>query len=316
VTFDEEGICSLCRHSLTRSEMNALKKRYRDKFKALIKEHAGAKAYDILMCYSGGKDSTYTLHLLKDIYRLKVLAFTFDNGFVPERTYVNIRNVVEKLDVDHMIFKPRFEVLRKIFKRAMGECMYSPKALERASDICTSCMGLVKYISLKIAIEKEIPFIGFGWSPGQAPVTSSVLKIDPVMIRSMENALKGPIGSLLGDEVRPYFLEERHYAKATNFPYFIHPLGFSGYSEKNILRRIGKFGWRKPYGVDFNATNCLLNSFADEVHIKRYGLHPYILEIAAFVRDGYMTRKEGLNHLPMRKNRRIVDMVRRKLGVK
>jgi tRNA(Ile)-lysidine synthase TilS/MesJ len=315
VTFDDKGVCSLCRNRIPKGELKRLGKEYEGRFRALIKKHAGRGVYDILMCYSGGKDSTYTLHLLKDVYKLKILAFTFDNGFVPERTYINIKNVVEKLDVDHIFFKPRFGFLKKIFNAAARRRMFSPKALERASGICTACMGIVKYASLKLAIEKEIPLIGFGWSPGQAPVTSSVMKIDPAMIKSMERALKGPMAEAVGGEVEPYFLEERHYSKPGNFPYFVHPLGFSGYDEKKILKKIEAFGWKKPYGIDLNATNCLLNSFADEVHIAKYGLHPYILEIAAFVRDGYMTREEGLRHLPVKKNRKVVNMVKRKLGV-
>lgn len=35
------------------------------------------------MAYSGGKDSTYTLMVLVRHYRLRVLALTFDSGFMP-----------------------------------------------------------------------------------------------------------------------------------------------------------------------------------------------------------------------------------------
>lgn len=315
VRFDDEGVCNLCRDGESRSGKRALKTEFKKKFIELSRSVKGTGPYDILMCYSGGKDSTYTLHLLKDIYKLKILAVTFDNGFIPDRAYLNIRNVVEKLDIDHIFFKPRFSVLKTIFKRGTRGAMYSAKALERASDICTSCMGLVKYTAIKFAIEKDIPLIGFGWSPGQAPATSSILKIDPLMIRSMEKVLKGPMSAATGGEVDGLFLEARHYAKSGPFPTFVHPLGFSEYNEKKILKKIKEFGWQKPYGVDYNATNCLLNSFADEVHMARYGLHPYIGEIAAFVRDGIMTREEGLKHLPTKKNRKVVNMVKRKLGL-
>jgi len=316
IKFDEKGICNLCREELSRGRMAELKKEYREKFLRRIKRGRGKGPYDILMCYSGGKDSTYTLQLLKDVYKLKILAFTFDNGFIPERTYINIRNVVEKLDIDHILFKPRFAgVLKKIFRKAASASLYPPKALERASAICTSCIGLVKYLSLKIAVEKEIPFVGFGWSPGQAPVTSSIMKLEPAMIRTMEGALKGPMKKIIGEDINTYFLEERHYARPDKFPCFVHPLGFSDYDEKKILARIKSLGWEKPYGVDLNATNCLLNSFADKTHISKYGFHPYLLEIAAFVRGGYMKRGEGLRHLPIKKNKKIVDAVRRKLGL-
>ena len=53
-----------------------------------------------------------------------------------------------------------------------------------ASLYRSSCMGIVKFITLKLAIEKNIPFIGYGWSPGQAPVQSSVMKINADFIKS------------------------------------------------------------------------------------------------------------------------------------
>ncbi len=315
VSFDEKGICNFCRAYEGRQKQNRLKRQYKKRFETLINRYKAKGEYDVLMCYSGGKDSTYALSILKNIYKLKILAFTFDNGFVPERTYINIRNVVERLDVDHIFFKPRFDILKKIFVKAAKESLYPAKSLERAGTICTSCIGLVKYISLKFAIEKEIPLIAFGWSPGQAPITSSALEINPRMIRNMEKILKVPMGRIVGKDIDAYFLGERHYAKPEKFPIFVHPLALFDYNEKKILKAIRRFGWKRPPGVELNATNCYLNLFADEAHISKYKFHPYILEIANFVREGYMSRKEGLRHIPFKKNQKIVRRVKRKLGL-
>jgi tRNA(Ile)-lysidine synthase TilS/MesJ len=66
------------------------------------------------MCYSGGKDSTYTMDILKKRYGLSILAVTFDNGFIAPAAIDNMRVVVENIGVDHLIFKARFEILKKI----------------------------------------------------------------------------------------------------------------------------------------------------------------------------------------------------------
>ena len=68
------------------------------------------------MCYSGGKDSTYTLTVLRETYELNVLAVSLDNGFVAEQTLLNIRRVVENLGVDYITIKPRFDILARIFR--------------------------------------------------------------------------------------------------------------------------------------------------------------------------------------------------------
>jgi tRNA(Ile)-lysidine synthase TilS/MesJ len=315
VTFDSRGVCNMCRDYKGRRTQERTKEVYRKRLKALLDGIRGRGEYDVLACYSGGKDSTYTLNILKNDYRLKVLAFTFDNGFIPERTYVNIRNVVEKLDIDHILFKPRFDLLKSIFKVALEKPLYSAKALERASAVCTSCIGLVKYTALKTAIEKDIPLVAFGWSPGQAPITSSMLKIEPEMIRSMEKVLKKPMRKIAGRDIEAYFLAQRHYSNPEKFPTFIHPLALCAYNEKRILKEVAKLGWKRPAGVEMNATNCLLNPLADMVHIKKYGVHPYILEIATLVREGCMSRREGLRHLPVKKDPVLIKGLKKRLGI-
>jgi tRNA(Ile)-lysidine synthase TilS/MesJ len=55
---------------------------------------------------SGGKDSTYILHLAVNIYNLKAIAMTYDNGFMSELSLDNINNAVAITKVDHIFLKP------------------------------------------------------------------------------------------------------------------------------------------------------------------------------------------------------------------
>jgi len=246
------------------------------------------------MCYSGGKDSTYTLDILKNRYGLSILAITFDNGFISPGALRNIKNVLETLGVDHILFKIRFDILKKIFATSATTELYPKKTLERASTICTSCMGFVKFIALRTAIEKEIPFIAYGWSPGQAPVQSSVMKTNPQFIRLTQKTIYDPMHKIAGDAIRPYFLEEKHFKDPDRFPYYIHPLSFLEYDEAKIFARLKEIGWERPEDTDPNSTNCLLNAFANHIHEELYGYNPYVFEIARLVREGIISRDEGL----------------------
>jgi tRNA(Ile)-lysidine synthase TilS/MesJ len=180
------------------------------------------------------------------------------------------------------------------------------KALERASAICNTCMNLVKSSILKTAIEMGIPFLAYGWSPGQAPIASSVMKLNEPMIRQMQEAVVRTTGTLIGDKLRPYILNHRHYHELLSpnpdvaeraSLYAVHPLAFHEYREDSIAEEIKKLGWRSPTDTDSNSTNCLLNSLANKIHLKRYGFHPYAFEIGGLVREGCMTREEGLAKL-------------------
>jgi tRNA(Ile)-lysidine synthase TilS/MesJ len=313
VHFDKEGVCNFCVNYKGVQSNQIIKAKYREMFDALIKKFKGSGTYDALMCYSGGKDSTQTLAILKRKYNLNVLAVSLDNGFLPNQTFKNIRTIVEKLGVDHIFLKPSFGTLIKIFRRCAESEIFSPKTLERASTICTSCMGIIKYSMLRMALEKDIPFVVYGWSPGQAPVTSSVIKNNPQMVKTMQRALYNPLHQIAGDEIKPYFLEEKHFIRSYRFPYYIHPLAFLDYNEETIYQNISLLGWRRPEDVDANSTNCLLNSFANFVHKQNFGFHPYAFEMANLVREGYIDRTKALKRLIQQENPRIIEIVKNKL---
>lgn len=312
-SFDENGVCNFCREYEGAAALARARAAHKKKFLRLLKSVKGRHSYDIVMCYSGGKDSSYALSLLKREYGLNPLAYTMDNGFVPDRTYANIRGVCEALGVDHVMLKPRFDVIRKIFNASLKKSLYAPKTLERASTVCTSCTGIVKYSAIRLAMEKGIPLVGFGWTPGQSPVTASILSIPREMLMFMQESLRKPMLKIAGGSVNAYFPDSGAYRGAARVPTIVHPLAFVKYNEKRVLATVKKLGWKRPRGVEMNATNCLLNPLGDQVHMAKYGYHPYTLEIAALVRQGCMTRGEGLRHLPVKKSGKIISYLKKRL---
>lgn len=317
VSFDEHGVCAHCRKKRGKEQKETDdKKAYGERFIDLL-NHLGQsrdeRPYDVLMAYSGGKDSTYTMGLLKQKYGLRILALSMDNGFVSERARENIRLVTDALDIDHTFFKPRWQLLRKIFTRSVEKELYSKKSLERASTICTSCIGLVKSLCLKTALELKVPMIGFGWSPGQAPLQSALMKNNPSFVRMNQQALIGPLSDVVGSEIATYFLREEHYVDTGRFPYNVHPMAWEYYNEGMILEAIRSYGWRAPEDTDSNSSNCLLTAFANAVHIERYGFHPYVWEIANMVRAGIISREDGYRKIYSAQDIGLIAAAKKKL---
>jgi tRNA(Ile)-lysidine synthase TilS/MesJ len=297
IRFNEDGVCNFCASAKSPDGQRAARDKYEAKFRRLVQEHKGKGGYDCIVAYSGGKDSTYTLHLLQERYNLRILAYSYDNWFQSEKARRNIRAVLSRMNVDHLTVMPSFENMRGIIVASISDDIHSAKALVRASSICTSCISLVRFAGFRFAIEQEIPFLVFGMSPGQAPLATAVVKTNSRMIETMQEALVRPLSERLGDAVRPYFLEPRHFEKAEAFPYSINPLAFVDYDETVIFETVKKYGWEKPDDTDANSTNCLLNALANQVHIEKFGVNPYAYEIAELVRIGCMTRDEGLARL-------------------
>lgn len=316
ISFNEEGICNHCaNYGDHLDKWKESKRRFEKKFMQLLTSVPRHGNYDCLIAYSGGKDSSYTLQIMVEKYRLKVLALTFDNGFLPEITYQNIRRVLEGVGVDHILIKPDFGLLKQIFVEATKRALYPKKTVERASTICTSCIAFVKFISLRTAIEQSIPFVIFGWSPGQVSGSSPIFKANPMIIKSTQKVLYGPLHQIAGDRINPYFLEARHFGLPDRFPYHISPLSFIKYDEEETLKEISKYGWRRPEEVDPNSTNCLINSFANELHQQQYGYNPYVFELAKLTREGYLERRQALRRVQKRADPITVESVKKRLGL-
>ncbi len=315
IRFDDDGICNFCRSAKSPDQQHSIRGKYEARFQKLIEEHKGKGSYDALVAYSGGKDSTYTLHLLQERYDLRLLAYSFDNWFQSDRAKLNIRAVLSNINVDHLTVTPSFESIKKIVLASMSKDMYSTKAMTRASSICTSCISLIRFIGFRLTIEQEIPFLIFGMSPGQAPMATAVVKTNPQMIRTMQETLLRPLFDRLGDIIKPFFLEQRHFDKVEDFPYSINPLAFVDYDEDVIYETADKYGWKKPDDTDANSTNCLLNALANQVHLDQLGVNPYAYEIAELVRIGCMTREQGLARLAEPFPAEQIAAVKKQLGI-
>jgi len=315
IRFDDDGICNFCHSAKSLKQQRSIRDKYEARFRQLVEQNKGKGSYDCLVAYSGGKDSTYTLHLLQQRYNLRLLAYSFDNWFQSDRAKQNIRVVLSNINVDHMTVTPGLGSMKKIILASMSGDMYPAKAMARASSICTSCISLIRFIGFRLAIEQEIPFLIFGMSPGQAPIATAVVKTNAQMLRTMQETLLRPLSDRLGDIIKPFFLEQRHFDKAEHFPYSINPLAFADYDEKVIYESVDKYGWKKPDDTDANSTNCLLNAMANQVHLEQFGINPYAYEIAELVRVGCMTREEGLARLTEPFPSEQITAVKKQLGI-
>ncbi len=318
IKFDEAGICNHCRQEESAlAKAPARKADYRQKLDDLVAATKGkAPSYDAIMAYSGGKDSSYTLKLLRERYDLRVLALTFDNHFVSPTAFENIRAVTDALHVDHISFKPPWPLMKSLFDLTAQNDIFAPATLLRASSVCTACITFVKSLTLKGAIEMSIPLTAFGWSPGQAPMQSAIMKTNASLIRQNQKALSVSLPSDLLSQVASYLLPPTYYdSYADRFPTNIHPLAFFDYDEEKIKTELEGIGWKAPANTDTNSTNCLLNAYANQVHLDRLRFHPYVWEIANMVRQGVMSREEGIEKIYSPQNEEMVAYARERLGL-
>jgi N-acetyl sugar amidotransferase len=151
ITFDAEGVCNVCRqHEYKKDAIDWIqRKRELDE---LIESYRGKYSHDCIIPFSGGKDSTFTLHYLVTEYKVKPLVVQFDHGFMRPRLRENNERTFKKLGVDVLSFRPNWHVVRKVML----------ESLKRKGDFCWHChTGIFSY-PMQIAVKFNIPLLFWG----------------------------------------------------------------------------------------------------------------------------------------------------------
>jgi glutamine---fructose-6-phosphate transaminase (isomerizing) len=100
ISFDEEGVCSYCRDYETRG--NYLKgEKALEEFVSQYRSNSGEP--DVLIGFSGGRDSAYGLDYIKNTLGLHPITFTYDWGMVNDLARRNQARVVGKLGIEHIV---------------------------------------------------------------------------------------------------------------------------------------------------------------------------------------------------------------------
>ncbi|MBK8805426.1 MAG: hypothetical protein IPO21_01765 [Bacteroidales bacterium] len=298
IKFDEKGVCNFCNNELLHSTEQEDITSATLEVQKLFDDKRGKSEYDAIVCYSGGKDSTYTLKLAVEKYKLNILSFTLDNGFISPVAFKNIEKVVTALGVDHITYRPSYEFMKGLYRVSSLENIYNPKTLTRISSNCNSCISIINITSLKIALEKRIPFILAGFTLGQIPSNTIYYQNNYEFFKESRKPILDKFKSEIGPEVSRYMeISEDLLKSSESFPHNINLLCMEDITENEILEKIKPLGWIKPGDVDGCSTNCRINSFNNYVHTLKFGYSPYELELSHLIRKNLLSREEALEKL-------------------
>jgi N-acetyl sugar amidotransferase len=149
LTFDEHGVCSGCRASRQKFEIDWDKRR--EMFRALVDSYRTENGYDCLLPVSGGKDSYFAAHVAKE-FGLKALMVTYHgNNYLPEGEY-NLNRMKDEFQFDHIIFRPSTDVLIKLNRAGF----------KITGDMNWHCHAGIFTYPMQIAIKYGIPLVFWG----------------------------------------------------------------------------------------------------------------------------------------------------------
>lgn len=166
--LDNQFICSGCRYHESKSKIqidwNEREKMFSKIIdEAKIKKIKRGNNYDCIIPVSGGKDSYYQVYVIKEVYGLNPLLVTYNHGFNMNSGVSNLKNLVDKSGCDLLRVSTSIKTAKKLAKVMLKE----------VGDLTWHYHAGIMTVPIKIAVEKNIPFIIWG-EHGFAELTGQV----------------------------------------------------------------------------------------------------------------------------------------------
>ncbi|MGW1513796.1 condensation domain-containing protein [Streptomyces sp. NPDC002394] len=279
LVFDSDGVCDLCtRYAEHGTEIDAWFGDV-DRFVELVRGRAEARgsAYDCLLLYSGGKDSSYVLYRLIDL-GLRVRTFTFDNGFISKTALRNVETITSELGIEHVTATHADQ--NAVFLRS----------LQQHKSVCNGCFRSLLDLSTQHAHDLDIPTIVTGLSRGQI--------MDERLTWFHRQGIFDPA------EIEPRLREGRQVyhqsggAVSAEVVDSVEVVDFYRYSDvtkdgiRALLRERSDL-WAQPGDTGFCSSNCMINDAGVLVHSRERGFHNYEAPTRWEVRLGHLDRAEA-----------------------
>lgn len=288
--IDESGICLPCRSHRPQDvqAVERLRRLREADLEQAIAASRGVGPYDCVVPLSGGKDSVFLIHKLKRDYGLRVLAYTTDIDIGPV-AWANIRRAVDKLDVEHLVYRPPMDFYRRLFRWLL----MNQEARGAVHTISYVYAPLFEGNALALAVEKGIPLVLAGYSPGQ-PLSERMeyefprLAISEVDWTPPELRESGEFGA---EDLARFWNPER-LPTGTRFPRYLAPYHAWRYDQDETMKQVVELGLiasaKQASPVFSNYPINWLLMYSD---LKNFGYNPYAPEFSALIREGKANRR-------------------------
>lgn len=310
IEFNDNGVCNYCRMFVPYKKILEDKKNLNKLFRKRIDRVKGKYEYDCLLGISGGKDSSYVLYMLKNKYKLNVLAYTFDNNFLSRYAKNNIKNLIDEFGVDHFFYKPDWNFHKKVYNY-----MITTQGIP-----CKACSIGAYGTSFKFAFEKNIPLVIHGRSPSQMFRDFIPSNRDPTIpfiennlseyskknqIKTLREVLQRIQGlsvkenkesnDVLKKMKQEFFPKTFKILTARMIPEFLGFFVYHEYDENKIKDFLEKnINWKRPEkDTRIAHADCLIHDAVEYIRRKKFGYTLLTPELSVLIRQGKITKKEA-----------------------
>lgn len=122
IKFDEEGVCNYCKNYKPRNNP----KPKEELFNLVEPYRRTGNKLECIVPFSGGRDSSYGLHLIVKELKMKPVTYTYDWGMVTDLGRRNISRFCAELGVENIIVAANIAQKRKNIKMNLEAWLNSP----------------------------------------------------------------------------------------------------------------------------------------------------------------------------------------------
>ena len=299
ITFDNAGICSGCR---IHEEKDILDWNERKKILENILEKYKNKSktnYDCVVPVSGGKDSYFIVHTVKNVLKMNPLLVSYNKHYNTDVGIRNLSNLKIKFDCDLINLTVSPEVVKRITR----------STFRKFGSIYWHCIAGQTVFPVQIAVKFKIPLIIWGAHQGvdQVGMYSHLNEVEMTRKYRKEHDLMNHEAEDLVDEFDGVTYDDiKHY----KYPHDkeIEMVGIKGIYLNNYIRWDSRSQHElmiKKYGYETSCQNRTFDNYNDidcfnysDVHdyikLLKHGYGKVLDHAVREIRLRKMTRKEGI----------------------
>jgi len=298
LVFDEQGVCNVCRNIEHKKEVVDWAAKEKE-FRQLLDEYRGTYAYDCIIPFSGGKDSTYTLYSMVKDYGVKPLVVCFDHGFFRPTVLANTERTIRKLGVDFLKFRAGWKVVRRLMT----------ESLKRKGDFCWHCHTGIFSFPMQMAIKFQVPLVIWGEPNTEYNAYFRADELELVDEKRFNRYINLGITAedmvgMIGGDVTERDLEPFRYPPKAD----LKKLGYRSicmgtYIPWDVKKQVEiiqkELGWEEetvegvPAEYSYEKLECYLQGVRDYLRFIKRGMGRTNHLSCIDIRNGRMTREQG-----------------------
>lgn len=300
IAFGEDGICEACKFNDEKNSNIDWQLR-ETKLVEILEKHRKSSGYDVVVPGSGGKDSAYTAHILKEKYGMNPLTVTWAPHLYTQIGWDNFINWSHVGGLDNLLFTPNGKLHRILTREAFINLLHPFQPFIVGQRI----------IGPKIAEKFGIPLIMYGENQaeyGNSISENSTPLMDAKFYKSdsLDSIKLG--GRSISELIEKYDLNIKEFEpylpiKKSKFESEVHYLGYYHkwdpqecfyYAVENTGFIPAPERTEGSYSK-YSSLDDKIDPFHYFTTLIKFGLGRASYDAAQEIRTGKITREEGVN---------------------